>query len=118
MADDRGNPIAYMVLAEGTRVVSSDGEEVGKVHRVLADTAADVFDGIVVDTSDGERFADASQVGDIFERLVVLAIPAEQARALPEHTASPGVLRVSPGDLGDDDRGAARRAWDRLSGNS
>lgn len=118
MDEDRGAPIAYMVLAEGTPVRTSDGEDAGRVKHVLADTAADVFDGLVIDTADGDRFVDADQVGDIFERLVVLAVDAEQARALPEHSPSPGVMRVSPDDLGGDDRGPARRAWDRLSGNS
>jgi uncharacterized protein YrrD len=122
VTEDRGAPIAYAVLAEGTPVQTSDGEQLGTVKRVLADEGADVFDGIVVDTSGGERFVDAPQVADLFERVVVLAITAEQARELPEHSASPAVVDVSADDVagdttGDKVRGAAKRAWDRLSGN-
>jgi hypothetical protein len=122
VTDDRGAPIAYTVLAEGTPVQTSDGHEVGTVKRVLADEGTDVFDGIVVDTSDGERFVDAPEIADLYERLVVLAITAEQARALPEHSAGPAVVDVSADDVagdtgGDKVRDAAKRAWDRLSGN-
>ena len=122
MSDDRGAPIAYTVLAGGTPVQTSDGHELGKVRRVLADEGADVFDGIVVDTARGERFVDAPQVADLYERLVVLAITAEQARGLPEHSGSPAVLDLSADDVAGETRGhrvrhAAKRAWDRITGN-
>src|SRR3712207_1091203 len=89
MADDRGAPIAYMVLEEGTPVVASDGAEVGTVRHVLADTAKDIFDGIVIATRKGDRFVDAPEVGAIYERRVELTLDGEAAARLPEHTASP-----------------------------
>jgi hypothetical protein len=122
VTDDRGAPIAYTVLAEGTAVQSSDGQEVGTVKRVLADEGTDVFDGIVLDTPDGERFVDAPEVGELYERLVVLTIAAEQARQLSEPSAGPAVVDVSADDVAGDTTGdrvkdAAKRTWDRLSGN-
>ena len=96
MPDDRGNPIAYLAVTEGTPVLASDGEQVGLVERVLADEGADIFDGIVVSTSHGERFADASQVDGLFERAVVLNVGAEQARALPKPQPAPAVVDVAP----------------------
>ena len=121
MADDRGAPIAYMVLEPGTPVQSADGVALGTVKHVLADTGADVFDGIVVDTDQGDRFVDAPEVGDLFERLVVLGISAEQAAQLPEHSPSPAVIEVDPDTIaGNDDpapKSTARKVWDRLSGN-
>ncbi len=122
MADDRGAPIAYMVLEEGTPVQSADGVPLGKVKRVLADTGADVFDGIVVDTDDGDRFVDAPEVGEIYERLVVLTIRADRAAELPEHTASPAVVAldadtIAGGAASGGAKGTARKVWDRLTGN-
>jgi hypothetical protein len=122
VTEDRGAPIAYTVLAEGTPVQASDGQEVGTVKRVLADDGTDVFDGIVLDTPDGERFVDAPEVGELYERLVVLTIGAEQARSLPEPSAGPAVVDVSADDVAGDTTGdkvkdAAKRTWDRLSGN-
>ena len=118
---DHGSPIAYTALAEGTTVHSSDGVEVGTVKRVLADEAANLFDGIVVSTSDGDRFVDAPEVGDLYERLVTLKLTADETRALDEPSPSPAAVRVSPDDISGDNpggrtRGVLRRAWDRISG--
>ena len=121
--EDRGEPIAYMVLVEGTRVEGRDGEEVGSVKRVLADTGADIFDGLILDTPDGDRFVDAPQVAEIYTRLVILDMTADEARRLPEPTASPASVDLSADDIASDEstgdkvRDAARRAWDRISGN-
>ena len=122
MADDRGAPIAYMVLAEGTPVHTADGVEIGTVKHVLADTGADVFDGIVVDTEQGDRFVDAPEVGDLYERLVLLTISSGQAAELPEHTPAPAVVAldadtVAGGGPTGGTKGAARKVWDRLTGN-
>ena len=122
MTADRGAPIAYMVLEEGTPVQGRDGGEVGTVKRVLADAGTDIFDGLILDTSDGDRFVDAPQVGDLYERLVILEMSAEEARRLPEPTPSPAAIDLDADDVGGDSTGdkvrdAARRAWDRISGN-
>lgn len=129
MAADHGNPIAYAALAGGTPVFTSDGEQLGLLERVLADDGADIFDGLVVDTPDGDRFVDAPDVGELFERAVVLKLTAEQARSLNEPSPAPAVIDVAPdvpidvdrdgvdgdGPL-DKVRNAARRLQWRLTG--
>jgi uncharacterized protein YrrD len=118
---DLGNPASYLVLADGTPVLSSDGLEVGKVEHVLADADSDVFDGVIVDARTGpggHRFADASQVEAIYERGVVLAMTSEAAERLPEPAANPPALDARPDDTVPDDlKDKLRRAWDYLSGN-
>jgi hypothetical protein len=118
--DDLGEPISYLTLGSGTPVFSSDGESLGKVVKVLAAPEANMFDGVVFDTTagpGGHRFVDAPEVGQIFERGVVLKLDAAAAAQLPKPTANPGTLAAKPGDL---DRGGGRgllkRAWDSLSG--
>jgi hypothetical protein len=118
---DHGAPIAYTVLAEGTPVLASDGTQIGTVKRVLHDDGADIFDGITVDTADGERFVDAPEVEALYDRAVVLTIDAAKARDLPEHTGSPAVIDVDADTIagdgpGDAPRNFARRAWNRISG--
>ena len=81
----------------------------------------DMFDGIVFDTTagpGGHRFVDAPEVGEIFERGVVLKIDAAAAAKLPAPEANPGSLKVNPGGprRRPSGRGALGRAWDRLSG--
>jgi hypothetical protein len=118
--DDLGVPASYLTLAEGLPVYSSDREELGKVEHVLADPDVDVFDGIVLDTSvlpGGRRFVDATQVGDIYERGVVLTLEASAAQRLPEPSENPGEMEVGPDDLDPDQlQDKLRRAWGRISG--
>ena len=118
--DDLGDPASYLTLAEGVPVLSADGRDLGRVEHVLADPDIDVFDGIVLDTSvlpGGHRFADASQVDEIYERGVVLAIPAAEAERLPEPSENPAALAAQPDDTteGELER-KLRRAWEILSG--
>jgi uncharacterized protein YrrD len=115
-----GDPASYLVLEDGTPVLSADGHEVGTVEHVLADPDADVFDGVIVDMRagpGGHRFADAEQVGGIYERAVVLRVDAAAAERLPEPAANPATLDTGPDDVVPDDLGdKLRRAWDYLSG--
>ncbi len=122
MTDDRGAPIAYTVLEEGTPVETRDGVRLGKVKAVRGDVNADIFDGIIVDTDDGDRFVDAPEVDSIYERCVVIAVDAGEADDLPEPEPGPATLAATPDDIAGDTPGdkvkhAAKRAWDRLSGN-
>jgi hypothetical protein len=81
--------ISYQALGKGVPVRASGGEEIGTVEHVLEVPQLDVFDGIVVRTPDGLRFADADQVADITDRYVVLHLPVEQADRLGRPEGSP-----------------------------
>ena len=117
---DIGPPISYEVLAPGTTVLSSDEEEVGTVVHVLADEAADIFDGIVIAEHGAprHRFADADDIAEIHERGVLLKLSAAESARLPEPTANPAVMREDPGEAPSSPlQDKLRRAWDLLSGN-
>ena len=99
MADgtqDCGSPIAYLVLQPGTAVYTSGRERIGTVEQVLFVQEEDVFDGIVVQTGDGARFVDASDVDGIFERCVITSLSLEQAKALSPPETAPPVYGVDP----------------------
>jgi hypothetical protein len=76
-------PIAYTALERGTPVLSSDGNRFGTVETVLVVDEVGVFDGIVVNTSEGVRFVDADQVGQIFSTHVLTTVSPEEAANLP-----------------------------------
>jgi uncharacterized protein YrrD len=83
---DLGKPASYLTLEPGTPVYSSDGKRIGKAERVVADLVNDIFEGIVVDKTilpGRGRFADAEQVGEIYERGVLLKIDRQAANELP-----------------------------------
>ena len=119
--DDLGAPSSYLALEAGVDVFSNDGEKLGEVQYVLADPEEDVFDGLVIDLSllpGGLRFADALQVGEIFERGVVLGLSSADAERLPEPSENPGAIEVT--GVEDVDRSELheklRRAWEIVSG--
>ncbi len=117
--EDLGEPTSYLVVDKGTPVYSSDGENLGRVVRVLSAREADMFDGIVFDTSagpGGHRFVDAPEVAALYERGVVLKIDAAEAASLPKPSANPGVMSVSAGDLGSSKGGFMSRLRDLFSG--
>jgi hypothetical protein len=93
---DCGTPISYLVLESGVAVYASDHSLIGKVEHVLFVPEEDVFDGIVVETGDGPRFVDATDIDRIYERCVITTLTAEQARALPLPEPGPPVFHDDP----------------------
>ena len=74
--------ISYQALAKGVPVRASGGEQMGTVEHVLQVPELDVFDGIVLQTPDGLRFADADQVADITDQYVMLNLAAGETERL------------------------------------
>jgi sporulation protein YlmC with PRC-barrel domain len=82
---DEGLPIAYEVLDKGVPVISSDGQQVGTVHHVVAAPEQDIFHGLVISVpGGGRRFVEAADVEQLHERGVDLRIDAAAAEGLSE----------------------------------
>ena len=94
MIDEDEHQIGYQALPRGVPVHTSDGVEVGTVHRVLDNAREHIFDGIIVNTKDGRRFVDAPEVARITVGRVTLTIDADEAKNLPEHRGFRGVLET------------------------
>jgi len=118
--EDLGAPVSYLVVGKGVPVYSSDEVKLGRVVRVLSAREADMFDGIVFDTTagpGGHKFVDAPEVAALYERGVVLKIDAEEAAKLPKPSANPAALSVNPADLvGGGSRGFMGRMRDLFGG--
>jgi uncharacterized protein YrrD len=120
MPEDLGQPSSYLVLEPGAPVYSCDGQKLGKVEHVLRDLQADIFDGIVIDTSvlpGGHRFVEAEEVEEIFERGVLLRCDRARAEQLPEPSENPATMDANPGDEPDSElESKLKRAWEMISG--
>jgi hypothetical protein len=83
MPEADGHPIAYTALQPDTPVQTSGGQPFAMVQAVLVDEKVAVFDGIVVQTTEGTRFVDADQIQSIYTTHVRTTLSAEQAANLP-----------------------------------
>ena len=95
MSDEDEHSISYLALPRGVPVLSSDGVEVGTVHRALDNTREHIFDGIVIKTADGRRFVDAPEVARITNRRVILTIDAAEAAELPPDRGTLGAMETN-----------------------
>ena len=76
MSDDYGHAIGFEVVRRGTPVITSDGVQIGTVRRVSSAVRERIFDGLTIDTPEGQRFLDAPEVERIYERAVITTFPA------------------------------------------
>ena len=70
-----------MTLKSGTRIVTSDDGELGKVHQVVADTQKDIFSGVTYKHGllGSEHFVPADLIEDITEEEVRLSVSTSDA---------------------------------------
>jgi hypothetical protein len=119
--DDLGSKVSYLVARRGIPVYSSDEQQLGTVVEVLDAPEADLFDGIIFDTTHnrpgGHKFVDAPEVEGIYENGVMLTIDAATAAKLEKPGMNPGSIEISPDDVaGEPPQSFLSKAWDRLSG--
>jgi hypothetical protein len=91
---DDGYAIHYSEVSRGTPIYSSDEVEVGTVVQILDNYRERIFDGIVMESKEGDRrFVDAPEVARTAERAVTLRITAGQVRDLPPPEKGPAIFR-------------------------
>ena len=79
--------IAWTALTKGTNVLSSEGEEVGRVGQVIGDSQSDIFSGITLRSGlfDSERFVPADVIEEIRSDGVRLSLSADAANDLSDY---------------------------------
>ena len=61
------DPVSWLMIEPGWRVLAADGVELGLVDSVRGDTSADIFDGLDIRAGAMEtRYVPAESVGSIF----------------------------------------------------
>jgi hypothetical protein len=81
------DPVSWLLIEAGWKVLAADGSEVGKVDEVTGDSSADIFDGLAIATSalGKPRYVPAEQVAEIAEGSVRLKLSTEQVEQLDEY---------------------------------
>ena len=83
MADDE--TLSWRALKPGHRILARDGQELGTVHRVLADDGADIFHGVSLRRGmfGPEMEITAERIERITEDSCQTTLAADDAESLP-----------------------------------
>jgi hypothetical protein len=81
------DPVSWLMIKPGWKVLASDGSEVGEVDEVVGDSSVDIFNGLAVATSafGKPRYVPAERVDEIAEDLVRLSLTPDQVEGLDEY---------------------------------
>jgi hypothetical protein len=96
------DPVSWLMIETGWKVLASDGSEVGQVDEVAGDSSLDIFDGLAIATSafGKPRYVPAEQVGEITEGIVRLKLTAEQVERLEEYLEPATSAEIEPDSKG------------------
>jgi hypothetical protein len=96
------DPVSWLMIRPGWKVVAADGSEVGAVDEVAGDDNADIFDGLAIATSafGKPRYVPSEEVGQIFEGEIHLLLPREQVEALGEYLEPATTAEIEPDSKG------------------
>jgi hypothetical protein len=91
-------PVSWLLIRPGWKVLASGGDQVGEVDEVAGDSSRDIFDGVAFAASalGKPRYVPADQVGQISEGEVRLSLTREQVASLGEYREPATSLEVEP----------------------
>ena len=89
--------VSWKAIEQDATVVTSDGDEAGRVVEIVGDPAADIFGGLVVKATvlDEKRHLPAEHVKGIWPRRVEVDLSAAELKGLPPYE-EPVVERLEP----------------------
>jgi hypothetical protein len=92
------DPVSWLVVEHGWKVVAADGSGVGTVEEVIGDTGKDIFNGLSVSSGLLKRpkYVPAEAVAEIAEGEVRLALSKDEFEQLGEHDEPPASAEILP----------------------
>jgi hypothetical protein len=96
------DPVSWLMIETGWKVLAADGSEVGQVDEVVGDSGVDIFDGLAIATSafGKPRYVPSEQVGEITEGSVRLSLSPEQVEQLSEYLEPATSAEIEPDSKG------------------
>ncbi len=97
-----GDPVSWLLIQSGWKVLAVDGNEVGQVDEVAGDDTEDIFDGLAIATSalGKPRYVPAEQVAEITQGAVRLSLTREQVGQLGEYLEPATSAEIEPDSKG------------------
>ncbi len=102
------DPVSWLMIKPGWKVLAADDTEVGEVDEVAGDDTEDIFDGLAIATSafGKPRYVPAEQVGEITDGIVHVSLTPAQVERLDEYLEPATSAEIEP-----DSRGGAGQAF-------
>src|SRR5438034_863122 len=115
-----GDPVSWLVIEAGWKVLAANGREVGQVDEVVGDSNADIFDGLAIATSrfGKPRYVPSEQVDEITEGTVRLSLTLAQVDQLGEYLEPATSAQIEPnskGGIGESLSSEARELVERAA---
>jgi hypothetical protein len=98
----KDDPVSWLLIRAGWKVVFSDGGQVGRVDEVAGDDTEDIFDGLAVATTalGKPRYVLSEQVAQLTEGTVTLTLTRAQFEQLDEYLEPATSEEVEPESKG------------------
>ena len=96
------DPVSWLMIETGWKVIASDGSEVGQVDEIAGDSSLDIFDGLAIATSafGKPRYVPAEQVGQITDGVVHLTLTPAEVEQLGEYLEPATSAEIEPESKG------------------
>ena len=85
------DPVSWLVVERGWKVVGRDGDELGAVEEVLGDQEKDIFNGLTVARGffGSARYVPAERVRSIADGRIVVDVGRREFERLDDYVADP-----------------------------
>jgi len=92
------DPVSWVVIEPGWKVLDANGNEVGRVEEVVGDTGVDIFNGLSISKGllAARRYVPAEVVGAITEGSVQLQLSGDDIDRLGEYKEPPPSEELRP----------------------
>jgi hypothetical protein len=92
------DPVSWLLIEPGWKVVAADGSEIGQVHEVVGDKGKDIFDGLAVSSGllAKARYVPAESVGTIIEGRIEVDLAPDAAERLEPYAEPPPSEEILP----------------------
>lgn len=92
------DPVSWLLVEPGWKVVDASGEEIGRVEAVTGDSNADIFDGLSIASGilSRPKYVPAEQVAEIVEGTVKLSLDRAAVDGLGEYDEPAESIDVEP----------------------
>ena len=96
------DPVSWLLIRPGWKVLAADGSEVGEVDEVAGDDTEDIFDGLAIATTafGKPRYVPAEQVGQITDGVVHLTLTPAEVAQLGEYLEPATSAEIEPDSKG------------------